>query len=57
MTCSGVSDNRLSNPSTGECECLDRFYDDGSALTCASCHYSCFNCDNSKLIKIILNYF
>ena len=42
LTCSGDLDNRLINPSDGKCECLDRFYDDGSALKCSSCHFSCF---------------
>ena len=49
MTCSGASDNRITNPDSGQCKCLDRFYDN-NVLSCAECHYSCLNCINSKII-------
>ena len=51
LSCVGASDFRINSPSSGYCNCMDRYYDNGDKK-CESCHYSCFNCNNSIKIKL-----
>ncbi|KAL4495502.1 hypothetical protein ABPG72_020243 [Tetrahymena utriculariae] len=38
----------LNRSSTGSCQCLPGYFDDGTNLQCAQCNYTCMECNNSS---------
>ncbi|KAL4449624.1 hypothetical protein ABPG74_007447 [Tetrahymena malaccensis] len=38
----------LNRSSTGNCQCLSGFFDDGSSVQCVQCNYTCKQCNNQN---------